>query len=53
MPLLRRDTDLALLIVVSGWQHLGNADSLILAFYGKDTGLMSLDSTLLNVAFKR
>ena len=56
MPLLRRDADLALLIVTFGQQHLENANFLSPAFHRRDASLLFLrrdtDLALLNVAFK-
>jgi len=57
VPLLRRNVDLALLIVAFDQQHLGNADFLSLAICRRDTGLMfsrkDTDLALLNDAFER
>jgi len=57
MPLLRRDADLALLIVVFIWRHLRNTDFMSPVFCCRDTDLMSLrkdaDLVLLNIVSVR
>ena len=54
MSPLRRDADLALLIVAFVLRHLRSADSISLAFWHRDVGLMSLrrdvDLAWLNIA---
>ena len=54
---MRRDADLALLIVAFVWGHLRNVDFMSLMFYCKDADLVSLrrntDLALLNIASVR
>ena len=57
VPLLRKDADLALLIITFSWQHLRNTDFMSPAFCRRDAGLMSLrrdvNLALLNIASVR